>query len=62
MWWGGISGLDSPVAAVPGNVPGFRPGSTLAEHYARATGHDLSGVLLCAVHHALHRGQDRPLP
>ncbi|MFD4250068.1 phosphotransferase family protein [Amycolatopsis thermoflava] len=42
VWWDGMSGLDSPVAAVPGDVPGFPPGSTLAGHYARVTGHDLA--------------------
>ncbi|MBK1787623.1 phosphotransferase family protein [Prauserella cavernicola] len=43
VWWDGIRGLDSPVAAVPGDVPGFPSGDTLVEHYARATGWDLAG-------------------
>jgi aminoglycoside phosphotransferase (APT) family kinase protein len=40
-WWDGLAGLDSPVAAVPGEYPGF-PGSTyLLERYARLTGTDV---------------------
>jgi aminoglycoside phosphotransferase (APT) family kinase protein len=42
VWWDGIRGLDSPVAAVPGDVPGFPNGDTLLAGYARRTGRDLS--------------------
>ena len=41
LWWGGVSGLDSPVAAVPGDVPGFPASGTLVEAYGRRTGGDL---------------------
>jgi aminoglycoside phosphotransferase (APT) family kinase protein len=43
-WWDGIVGLDSPVAAVPGDVPGFPPSSRLLERYGRHTGLDLAGL------------------
>ncbi|MEU9025429.1 phosphotransferase family protein [Actinomadura sp. NPDC048394] len=42
VWWDGIRGLDSPVAAVPGDVPGYPSGNVLVEAYARRTGHDLA--------------------
>ncbi len=41
IWWDGISGLDSPVAAVPGDVPGFPAGHALIEAYAHETGWEL---------------------
>lgn len=41
-WWDGIRGLDSPVAAVPGDAPGFPDGDFLLAAYARDTGRDLS--------------------
>jgi aminoglycoside phosphotransferase (APT) family kinase protein len=44
VWWDGIVGLDSPVAAVPGDVPGFPPGTRLLERYSRHTGLDLNGL------------------
>ncbi len=33
VWWDGIAGLDSPVAAVPGEVPGYPPGRRLLDRY-----------------------------
>ncbi len=42
VWWDGFRGLDSPVAAVPGDVPGFPAADTLVEQYAVRTGCDLS--------------------
>jgi aminoglycoside phosphotransferase (APT) family kinase protein len=42
VWWDGIQGLDSPVAAVPGDVPGFPGSESLIDAYGRATGRDLS--------------------
>jgi aminoglycoside phosphotransferase (APT) family kinase protein len=44
VWWEGMSGLDSPVAAVPGNVPGFPSSEVLVESYARLSGRDLSAL------------------
>ena len=44
VWWDGIRGLDSPVAAVPGDVPGFPAAGLLVEAYARRTGRDLSAL------------------
>lgn len=44
MWWDGMNGLDSPVAAAPGDVPGFPPGQVLVEAYARHSGLDLSAL------------------
>jgi aminoglycoside phosphotransferase (APT) family kinase protein len=44
VWWDGISGLDSPVAAVPGDVAGFPSSDGLVEAYGRATGRDLSDL------------------
>lgn len=42
IWWDGLQGLDSPVAAVPGDVPGFPAGTHLITAYQRATGRDLA--------------------
>jgi aminoglycoside phosphotransferase (APT) family kinase protein len=42
VWWDGIRGLDSPVAAVPGDVPGFPGSEVLIEAYGRRTGRDLA--------------------
>jgi aminoglycoside phosphotransferase (APT) family kinase protein len=42
VWWDGIGGLDSPVAAVPGDVPGFPTSATLVDAYGDLTGRDLS--------------------
>jgi aminoglycoside phosphotransferase (APT) family kinase protein len=44
VWWDGIRGLDSPVAAVPGDVPGFPAGAHLVSEYGRRTGRDLSAL------------------
>jgi aminoglycoside phosphotransferase (APT) family kinase protein len=44
VWWDGIRGLDSPVAAVPGDVPGFPDSDRLVESYARRTGRDLADL------------------
>jgi aminoglycoside phosphotransferase (APT) family kinase protein len=41
VWWDGIRGLDSPVAAVPGDVPGFPGSDMLIGAYSRQTGRDL---------------------
>ncbi|GAA3386742.1 phosphotransferase family protein [Cryptosporangium minutisporangium] len=41
MWWDGIRGLDSPVAAVPGDLPAFPGGDHLVAEYGRLTGADL---------------------
>jgi aminoglycoside phosphotransferase (APT) family kinase protein len=38
VWWDGVAGLDSPVAAVPGEYPGFPPSSYLLERYAARRG------------------------
>jgi aminoglycoside phosphotransferase (APT) family kinase protein len=42
VWWDGISGLDSPVAAVPGDVPGFPSSTRIVDRYAERTGLDLT--------------------
>jgi aminoglycoside phosphotransferase (APT) family kinase protein len=42
VWWDGVSGLDNPVAAVPGDVPGFPASNRLVERYGRSTSRDLS--------------------
>jgi aminoglycoside phosphotransferase (APT) family kinase protein len=42
VWWDGIRGLNSPVAAVPGDVPGFPGSDTLIDAYSRQTGNDLA--------------------
>ncbi|MCW2702588.1 MAG: phosphotransferase family protein [Blastococcus sp.] len=44
VWWDGIRGLDSPVAAVPGDVPGFPHSGHLVAEYARRTGRDLTDL------------------
>ncbi|PXY37016.1 phosphotransferase family protein [Prauserella flavalba] len=44
IWWDGMNGLDSPVAAAPGDVPGFPSGEFLVESYARRSGRDLSAL------------------
>jgi aminoglycoside phosphotransferase (APT) family kinase protein len=41
LWWDGLRGLESPVAAVPGDVPGFPSADRLVAAYARATGQEL---------------------
>ena len=41
VWWSGLSGLDSPVAAVPADVPGFPGSEHLRAAYARRSGLDL---------------------
>lgn len=42
LWWDGIRGLDSPVAAVPGDLPGFPGSDALVHGYARRSGRDLA--------------------
>ncbi|MFI5955506.1 phosphotransferase family protein [Cryptosporangium sp. NPDC051539] len=42
MWWDGLRGLESPVAAVPGDVAGFPDGKHLTAEYGRRSGADLS--------------------
>lgn len=42
VWWDGIRGMDSPIAAVPGDVPGFPAADTLIVEYERRTGRDLA--------------------
>ncbi|MEV5649525.1 phosphotransferase family protein [Nocardia sp. NPDC052254] len=42
LWWDGIRGLDSPVAAVPGDVPGYPGSDGLVRAYAQRTGRDLA--------------------
>ncbi len=42
MWWDGITGLNSPIAAVPGEAAGFPTRNRLLERYANLTGLDLS--------------------
>jgi aminoglycoside phosphotransferase (APT) family kinase protein len=37
-----MSGLNSPVAAVPGDVPGFPDGAHIADAYGRHSGLDLT--------------------
>ena len=44
VWWDGISGLDSPVAAVPGDVAGFPDSGHLVAAYGRRTGQDLGAL------------------
>ena len=41
VWWDGMAGLDSPVAAVPAAVPGFPGGDHLLAAYGRRSGLDL---------------------
>lgn len=42
IWWDGLKGLDSPVAAVPGDVPGFPTREYLISAYQKETGRDLT--------------------
>ncbi len=44
VWWDGFRGLDSPVAAVPGDVAGFPDGQHLVEAYRRSTGRDVADL------------------
>ncbi|WP_395108024.1 hypothetical protein [Actinomadura sp. SCN-SB] len=37
-----MNGLDNPVAASPGDMPGFPPGDFLVESYTQRCGRDLS--------------------
>jgi aminoglycoside phosphotransferase (APT) family kinase protein len=41
VWWDGMSGLDSPVAAVPADVPGYPGSDHLLASYAAGSGLDL---------------------
>ena len=41
-WWDGIVGLDSPVAAVPGDTEGFPPSSRLLDRYVTQINLDLT--------------------
>jgi aminoglycoside phosphotransferase (APT) family kinase protein len=41
VWWDGMRGLDSPVAAVPADVPGYPAGDHLLAVYARHSDLDL---------------------
>lgn len=42
VWWDGMRGLDSPVAAVPADVPGFPDSAHLLAAYGRQSTLDLS--------------------
>lgn len=42
LWWDGIRGLDSPVAAVPGDVHGFPSSDALIDGYALLSGRELA--------------------
>ena len=42
VWWDGMRGLDSPVAAVPADVPGFPGGDHLLAAYDRHSSLDLT--------------------
>lgn len=42
VWWDGMRGLDSPVAAVPADVPGYPGSDHLLAAYGRQTGLDLT--------------------
>ena len=44
VWWNGMNGLDSPVAAAPGEVAAFPSGEFLVAEYARRSGADLSAL------------------
>jgi len=44
VWWDGMRGLDSPVAAHPGDVPGYPAGSVLLETYAAGSDLDLDRI------------------
>jgi aminoglycoside phosphotransferase (APT) family kinase protein len=41
-WWDGMRGLDSPVAEIPGDVPGYPASADLLVRYARQSGLDLA--------------------
>ena len=41
VWWDGMAGLDSPVAAVPADVPGFPGSDHLLGAYSQQSGWDL---------------------
>ena len=42
VWWDGMRGLDSPVAAVPADVPGYPDRDHLLAAYGRQSGLDLA--------------------
>lgn len=44
VWWDGMAGLDSPVAAVPADVPGYPARDRLLGTYSRQSDLDLSGL------------------
>ena len=44
VWWDGMRGLDSPVAAHPGDVPGYPDRRELVAAYAEVSTLDLSGL------------------
>lgn len=44
LWWDGMCGLDSPVAAVPGDVPGLPGRDALVAAYARSSGADVAAL------------------
>jgi aminoglycoside phosphotransferase (APT) family kinase protein len=44
VWWDGMNGLDNPVAAAPGETPGFPSGDVLVAEYAQRSGADLSAL------------------
>ncbi|MFG1817666.1 phosphotransferase family protein [Kribbella sp. NPDC049174] len=44
VWWDGVAGLDSPVAAVPGEWDAFPPSSRLLERYAADQGTNLDDM------------------
>lgn len=41
VWWDGMQGLDSPVAAHPGDLPGYPGRQVLVDAYAQASNLDL---------------------
>jgi aminoglycoside phosphotransferase (APT) family kinase protein len=47
VWWDGMSGLDSPVAAVPADVTGFPGGNHLLAAYGRRSDLDLDPLPWC---------------
>jgi aminoglycoside phosphotransferase (APT) family kinase protein len=44
VWWDGMRGLDSPVAAVPADVPGYPGGDHLLAAYGRQSRADLASL------------------
>lgn len=42
IWWDGMRGLETPVAEVPGDVPGYPASRELLDRYARQSGLDLA--------------------